>query len=117
MKKIVRIIVPLLCCFHWYAKLDAQNTISTVKPWTYWWWMGSAVDTANVKVQLDYFAKTGLGGVHIIPIYGARGFESKFLPFMSEKWLELVHFTQNQAHSLGFPAFADCVRVPPQTLP
>ena len=101
MKKIIRIIILLLCCFHWYAKLDAQNAISTAKPWTYWWWMGSAVDTANIKVQLDYFAKTGLGGVHIIPIYGAKGFESKFLPFMSAKWLELVHFTQNQAHSLG----------------
>jgi hypothetical protein len=53
-----RIFILLFCCFHWYAKLDAQNTISTAKPWTYWWWMGSAVDTANVKVQLDYFAKT-----------------------------------------------------------
>ncbi|MFM7089890.1 MAG: glycosyl hydrolase, partial [Bacteroidota bacterium] len=101
MKKFVRIILLFLCYFHWYAKLDAQIAISTAKPWTYWWWMGSAVDSANIKGQLEYFAKTGLGGAHIIPIYGARGFEDKYLPFMSEKWLDMVHFTQNHASSLG----------------
>jgi len=101
MKKIVRIIILLLFYFPWYAKLDAQNANSSVKPWTYWWWMGSAVDSNNISGQLEYFAKTGLGGVHIIPIYGARGFEEKYLPFMSEKWLNMFHFTQNKANSLG----------------
>jgi len=101
MKMIVRIFILLLFCSLWSKNANTQTSVLTAKPWTYWWWMGSAVDTVNIKTQLDYFAKTGLGGVHIIPIYGAKGFETKFQPFMSEKWLELVHFTQNQAHSLG----------------
>jgi hypothetical protein len=101
MKMIVRIFILLLFCSLLSKNANTQTSVSTAKPWTYWWWMGSAVDSINIKTQLDYFAKTGLGGVHIIPIYGAKGFEEKYLPFMSEKWLELVHFTQNQAHSLG----------------
>jgi hypothetical protein len=101
MKVMVRILIFLLFCSHWIGNAHAQTSVSTSKPWTYWWWMGSAVDTVNIKTQLDFFAKNGLGGVHIIPIYGAKGFESKFQPFMSENWLNLVQFTQEQARSLG----------------
>ncbi|MFN5738745.1 MAG: hypothetical protein ACK47H_09200, partial [Akkermansiaceae bacterium] len=39
-----------------------------------------AVDTANVKVQLDYFAKTGLGGVYMF----------KFLYFSAPIFLSQV---------------------------
>ena len=55
----------------------------TRKPWTYWWWMGSAANRADITWQMERFAAKGLGGVHIIPIYGAKGFESKFVPFLS----------------------------------
>ncbi len=47
------------------------------------------------------FSQAGLGGVHIIPIYGAKGFENQFIPFLSEKWLEMVQFTINQANLLN----------------
>ena len=43
---------------------------STSKPWTRWWWLGSAVDQPNLTRQLEDFAQTGLGGVEICPIYG-----------------------------------------------
>lgn len=43
------------------------------KPWTRWWWLGSAVDKPNLTRQLEDFAKTGLGGGEICPIYGAVG--------------------------------------------
>ena len=46
------------------------------KPWTYWWWMASAVDPANLTHELERFRDAGFGGVHIIPIYGAKGFEA-----------------------------------------
>ncbi|NBU35832.1 MAG: glycoside hydrolase [Bacteroidetes bacterium] len=97
----LRIFLFLMFFSHWSEKAGAQNPVSTSKPWTYWWWMGSAVDTGNIKTQLDFFAKNGLGGVHIIPIYGAKGFESKFQPFMSENWLNMVQFTQEYASFLG----------------
>ncbi len=34
---------------------------------------GSAVDEANITRNLERYAAAGLGGVHIIPIYGAMG--------------------------------------------
>jgi hypothetical protein len=81
--------------------LTGQPTVDTTKPWTYWWWMGSAVNQADIKDQLTKFARAGLGGVHIIPIYGAKGYEEQFLPFLSEEWMEAVQFTTEEAEKLG----------------
>ncbi len=45
------------------------------RTWAFWWWMGSAVDKANITRELERYAAAGLGGsVHIIPIYGAERF-------------------------------------------
>jgi len=79
--------------------LSAQN-YDTAKPWTYWWWPGSAVNEADIDHQLTAFAKAGLGGVHIIPIYGVKGEEAQFLPFLSAAWLEAVQFTLERAEEL-----------------
>lgn len=78
-----------------------QTSISTARPWTYWWWMGSAVSKADITKQLTWFSKSGLGGVHIIPIYGVKGFESKSIPFLSEQWLEMLQFTVSEGKRLG----------------
>ncbi|RYD32133.1 MAG: hypothetical protein EOP87_13400, partial [Verrucomicrobiaceae bacterium] len=51
------------------------------KPWTRWWWLGSAVDKPNLTSELEDFAKAGIGGVEICPIYGAKGAEDRFIPF------------------------------------
>jgi hypothetical protein len=61
---------------------NAQKPISTAKPWAYWWWMGSAVDEKNITANLEDYAKAGFGGMHIIPIYGVKGEESKFIPYL-----------------------------------
>jgi hypothetical protein len=79
---------------------NAQNT-STAKPWTYWWWMGSAVKKQDIRAQLEIFSKSGLGGVHIIPIYGAKGAEKDFIPFLSPKWLEMMEYTVSEGRKLG----------------
>ncbi|WP_198664886.1 glycosyl hydrolase [Lewinella sp. IMCC34191] len=89
----------LLCLFS--AGLDAQATGRTARPWTYWWWMGSAVNKTEIKRQLTLFAESGLGGVHIIPIYGAKGYEEQFLPFLSESWLEMAVYTVDEADKLN----------------
>jgi hypothetical protein len=81
--------------------LFGQQNFQTAKPWTYWWWMGSAVDQENIQRQLSDFAEAGLGGVHIIPIYGARGYEDRFLNFLSEDWLAIVDFTIHEAEKLN----------------
>ena len=43
------------------------------KPYTRWWWLGSAVDSVGLDYNLKEFAKVGIGGVEITPIYGVQG--------------------------------------------
>lgn len=70
------------------------------RPWAYHWWLGSAVDEANLRRELARYREAGLGGVHVIPIYGARGAEERFVRFLSNRWLELFRFTVREADRL-----------------
>jgi hypothetical protein len=71
------------------------------RPWTYWWWPGSAVDPQNLTRTLTRFQQAGFGGVHIIPIYGAKGYESRYIEYLSPRWLEMLNFTVTEAERLG----------------
>ena len=71
------------------------------RPWTYWWWMGSAVDETNLVRELTRYRDAGLGGVHIIPIYGAKGWEDRYVKYLSPRWMELLSFTVTEADKLG----------------
>ncbi len=71
------------------------------KPWTRWWWPGSAVDKASLTGQLEKIAAAGLGGVEVTPIYGAKGYESRYLDFLSPKWMEMLEHTGREAQRLG----------------
>lgn len=71
------------------------------KPWTRWWWMGSAVDKENLTRELTEFAEAGLGGVEITPIYGAKGYEERFIDFLSPKYIEMLAHTTAEAKRLG----------------
>ncbi|MGO8749204.1 MAG: glycosyl hydrolase [Thermoguttaceae bacterium] len=57
------------------------------KPWTYNWWLGSAVDRQNLARELDRYHEGGLGGIHIVPIYGAQGTERRWVPYLSPQWM------------------------------
>ena len=71
------------------------------KPWAFWWWMGSAVDKTNLTKELTRYQAAGLGGVHIIPIYGARGFESKYINYLTPEWMEMMGWSVSEARRLG----------------
>ncbi|WP_138223116.1 glycosyl hydrolase [Nibricoccus aquaticus] len=71
------------------------------KPWTRWWWMGSAVDKENLTRELTEFAAAGLGGVEITPIYGAKGYEDRFIDFLSPKYVEMLGHTAAEGKRLG----------------
>jgi hypothetical protein len=73
----------------------------SARPWTRWWWPGSAVSETDLTVHLEAFAHGGLGGVEITPIYGAKGYESRYVPFLSARWLELLRHTLAEARRLG----------------
>ena len=70
------------------------------RPWSYWWWMGSAVDTQNLKRELETLRAAGWGGVHIIPIYGAKGYESSYIDYLSPRWMEMLRYTVTEAKRL-----------------
>ena len=71
------------------------------RPWTRWWWLGSAVDEANLTRQLEQLAAAGFGGVEICPIYGAKGWEDRYVPFLSPRWVELLAHTTREAQRLS----------------
>ena len=70
------------------------------KPWTRWWWPGSAVDKANLTRELEAIAAAGFGGVEITPIYGAKGFEDRFIDFLSPKWMEMLEHVGREGKRL-----------------
>ncbi len=72
-----------------------------MKPWTRWWWMGSAVDEQNLAKTLQNYKDAGLGGVEITPIYGAKGFEKQYLQFLSPAWINAMQYTVKKAADLG----------------
>lgn len=102
--KIKNIVSLSLICFA-FGNLSAQNpwpkSTETAKPWTRWWWMGNAVDEKGLDKQLTTLSKSGFGGVEIVPIYGAKGFEKQYLNYLSPEWMKMLQFTTNKAKTLN----------------
>ncbi len=71
------------------------------KPWTRWWWPGSAVDKASLTQQMEKLAAAGIGGVEITPIYGARGYEERYIDFLTPKWMEMLEHVGREGKRLG----------------
>src|SRR3954463_11733663 len=70
-------------------------------PWTRWWWMGSAVDEKNLDKLLTTYSQAGFGGVEVTPIYGAIGYENRYIRFLSPQWMNMLNFTVQKASSVG----------------
>ncbi|AEI48606.1 glycosyl hydrolase [Runella slithyformis] len=81
--------------------ISKQTVPNTAKPWTFWWWMGSTVTEKDITWQLENFAKAGLGGVHIIPIYGVKGLEKEAIPYLSPQWMQMLTHTIREGKRLG----------------
>lgn len=101
----------LIVLIFWVSNIDslqAQDETNlgiqisnTHKPWTRWWWMGSAMDKKNIRSTLIQYHQAGLGGVEITPIYGVKGEESNYLEYLSPKWMDMLNYTLTTADSLG----------------
>jgi hypothetical protein len=83
------------------APLDWATPTRENHPWTRWWWMGNAVDKTNLTHQLEMFKDAGIGGVEICPIYGAHGYEDRFIQYLSPEWMEMLAHTTSEASRLG----------------
>jgi len=71
------------------------------RPWSYWWWMGSAVDSGNLTRELQRYRDAGWGGVHIIPIYGAKGYEERYIEYLSPEWMAMLRHAVSEGARLG----------------
>ena len=70
------------------------------KPWTRWWWQGSAVDAGTLTTELRTLAAAGFGGVEITPIYGVRGEERRFMPYLSGPWVTMLEHALGEARAV-----------------
>lgn len=66
---------------------------STTKPWTRWWWPGSAVNAKDITGNLEAYKAAGLGGVEITPIYGVAGKEKEFIDYLTPQWMRVLDHT------------------------
>ncbi len=70
------------------------------RPWTRWWWMGSIVNEKDLTAEMEKYAKAGLGGLEITPIYGVKGYEDQFINYLSPAWMKMLVHTLTEAERL-----------------
>lgn len=97
----------ILCLFSILSLcLFAQQTSwpqikSEMKPAARWWWMGSAVDKDNLAYNMSEYARKGMGGLEITPIYGVQNNEANEIQYLSPRWMEMLKYTEVQGNQLG----------------
>ena len=98
MKKQNFLLVSIICLLQTvHAQIKWPAITQQTKPWTRWWWMGSAVDEKGITTQLNQMANIGFGGVEIVPIYGALDFEDHYIKYLSPQWMQMLDHTTRQA--------------------
>ncbi|WP_295117831.1 glycosyl hydrolase [uncultured Chitinophaga sp.] len=83
------------------AQVKWPTVTQSAKPWTRWWWEGSAVTESGLTATMELYKKAGLGGLEITPIYGVKGQEKEFIPFLSNKWMDRLQYTLKEGKRLG----------------
>lgn len=100
-----RILFVLILAFVIHRDGVAQprwpSVTAETRPWTRWWWHGSAVNPKDLTANLECYRAVGLGGVEITPIYGVRGGEDRYIPYLSKEWMSVFRHTLSEAGRLG----------------
>ena len=100
MKKLISVLV--LGVFTLQATAQSWPTPTPeAKPGARWWWLGSAVDKENLQWNLKQYADHGIGAVEITPLYGVQGNQANNIPYLSDKWMEMLRYTQEQCKLNG----------------
>lgn len=68
------------------AEVEWPAITQTAKPWTRLWWLGNIGTDRDFTVEMEKYAQVQLGGVELTPIYGVKGQEDKFVPFLAPQW-------------------------------
>jgi len=104
-RKIQTLAALALCAVPALAQQPAWPEItSTMRPWCYNWWMGSAVDEAGLDLQAKQLADAGLGGIHVVPIYEAIDEKRQAVDYLSDEWMRLFSVAKAKGAAKGLGA-------------
>ncbi|MBN1911430.1 MAG: hypothetical protein JW818_16930 [Pirellulales bacterium] len=98
---VILALVALTCSSALAGPLDWPKATNECRPWAYHWWLGNAVDRENLARELQRYHEGGLGGIHVVPIYGAKGAEARYLDFLSPAWLDAFTFAVEEGRRRG----------------
>ena len=101
LRQVIYVWLISMQCISVKAQLTWPTVTNVTKPWTRWWWEGSAVNKADLTWNLEQYQKAGLGGVELTPIYGVEGYEKQFINFLSPQWMQMLEHTLKEAKRLG----------------
>ena len=101
MRKSILSFILLIAGTYVMAQVPAPDEKTENRPFVRWWWLGSAVDEEGLTWNLEEFAKAGIGGVEVTPIYGVQNNESNDVEYLSPRWMELYSYTVKEADRLG----------------
>jgi len=70
-----------------------------------WWWFGPSVNEPEIDREVELMKQAGIGGFEVQTVYPLalddpdRGFKN--YSFLSDRFIEALHFTSVKAHELG----------------
>ena len=73
-----------------------------------WWWLGSAVDEKNLSWNIGEYASHGIGALEITPLYGVQGNEKNNIPFLSDRWMEMLRYCMQEGKKHGVEIDMNC---------
>lgn len=59
------------------------------------------MDRESLTRQMEALARAGIGGVEITPIYGARGYEERYIDFLSPEFMAMLEHVGREGRRLG----------------
>ena len=93
---------------HQSATIYKPSATNPSAPGLRWWWLGSAVDEANLRWNLEQLASHGIRTVEITPIYGVQGNDANNIPFLSPEWMKMLRVCLEEGKRLGIQIDMNC---------
>ena len=84
-----------------FSQLQWPEIRQETKPWSRWWWMGNILPEKDLTQAMEAYFQAGLGGLEITPIYGVKGYEEKYIPFLSPEYTKKLDYTLQEAQRIG----------------
>ncbi|MBR1879213.1 MAG: glycosyl hydrolase family 2 [Prevotella sp.] len=101
MKKTVLVLSLLACVSLSVSAQQWPEARPEAKAGARWWWLGSAVDKENLQWTMHEYASHGIGALEITPLYGVQGNQANNIPYLSDKWMEMLREVQANGRQTG----------------